>query len=788
MFTQCPKCQSVFMVSEKDIRAHEGLVRCGNCYSVFNSSWNLTEDPRVNFLEEPLKPATNDPVDLGSGFTFNLLSNQPGTASIAEDGEEVAEQATAAASRDVEQAGGDDAERDEEVLEPFPEPDESINTLSPIPESEEKDTELLYFDTGMNDEPEEELLTADSSAVEIEDLTILQTPSFTSRDSAGSQDNADEMKSGSPEPGFTEAEQAESQLNEPAAGDDEKELSSLTEEDMWPGSDLEKESEDDFELPPISLDEAAEMAPSKPSNGEDLPDLSELSDTDLLDDEPLVDESFDEAGNGVVFDVPDGDLEDLMHIQEEEWEAAAKASEPEEEESEFLLPPLRASSAEEADEPVEHSSSDVLPESLRRASSGDDTLVVPGEETATGEHYSMESLPASADEAFSSNLPDDEVDDLPEDAEVAEDDASVFITSDEEEIDEAYVPITLKAGDKGDLFHDLDDFPEPGELSELNYEDTMQINAMLEAANISKEQLDSAMSAAEIDIDENSTDDLEEIVIEGDVPGSFTENVFSASPTQQRDSQEAENRKDEQDKKGKQDKKGRQRESVAKEMPGSSVIARLTNLLPLRFGLKKTLQEPAILDAEETQLDAEETQLIRSLHRRQNKIELPEWLEKSSMIAAIGLLSISLLGQVGYFYMDKLVRVPTLQPLLEAGCMVAGCEVPAVQNIKDIEQLSSTMTAIDGSAGGLKVSAIMASRSMKPQPYPALELTLTDRAGNMISRRVIPAKKYLPEALTTTMMESNEAVDINVRFRTPSIRVDGFELRPVKQNWLDAKK
>ena len=119
--------------------------------------------------------------------------------------------------------------------------------------------------------------------------------------------------------------------------------------------------------------------------------------------------------------------------------------------------------------------------------------------------------------------------------------------------------------------------------------------------------------------------------------------------------------------------------------------------------------------------------------------------------------------------------------------MVAGCEVPAVQNIKDIEQLSSRLTPIDGS-GGLKVSAILASRSIIPQPYPALELTLTDRAGNMISRRVIPAKKYLPEELFTSMMEPNEAVDLNVRFRTASIRVDGFELRPVKQNWLDAIK
>src|SRR5210317_101489 len=75
MFTQCPKCQSVFMVSDKDVRAHEGLVRCGNCYSVFNSSWNLTDDPRSEMVEKPVTDGSSLAAGQVSGFTFSILDN-----------------------------------------------------------------------------------------------------------------------------------------------------------------------------------------------------------------------------------------------------------------------------------------------------------------------------------------------------------------------------------------------------------------------------------------------------------------------------------------------------------------------------------------------------------------------------------------------------------------------------------------------------------------------------------------------------------------------------------------
>jgi hypothetical protein len=156
-------------------------------------------------------------------------------------------------------------------------------------------------------------------------------------------------------------------------------------------------------------------------------------------------------------------------------------------------------------------------------------------------------------------------------------------------------------------------------------------------------------------------------------------------------------------------------------------------------------------------------------------------------MAISGLLIVTLLGQIGYFYMDRLVRITPLRPVLEAACNIAGCTVPAIQNVNDIEQLSSRMTAMTGNAEGLKVSSILVNRSIRSQAFPAIELTLTDRAGNTISRRVVTQDKYLNEG-NDAEMKPNEAVDINIRFRTPSIRVDGFELRPVSQNWLERAK
>jgi predicted Zn finger-like uncharacterized protein len=50
MYTQCPQCQTVFHITMEQLRAHAGVVRCGQCDHVFNADQQL-------FSEIPQTPA-----------------------------------------------------------------------------------------------------------------------------------------------------------------------------------------------------------------------------------------------------------------------------------------------------------------------------------------------------------------------------------------------------------------------------------------------------------------------------------------------------------------------------------------------------------------------------------------------------------------------------------------------------------------------------------------------------------------------------------------------------------
>ena len=56
MYTQCPKCGTVFRITAAQLRVAEGEVRCGNCTISFNALGALTDD----------LPELTDAVVLGS--------------------------------------------------------------------------------------------------------------------------------------------------------------------------------------------------------------------------------------------------------------------------------------------------------------------------------------------------------------------------------------------------------------------------------------------------------------------------------------------------------------------------------------------------------------------------------------------------------------------------------------------------------------------------------------------------------------------------------------------------
>ena len=72
MYTQCPKCETVFKMSAEVLRTAGGQVRCGQCGEVFNALARLAEDPAAfSTAESPLEMETR---------ADRILESPPATA------------------------------------------------------------------------------------------------------------------------------------------------------------------------------------------------------------------------------------------------------------------------------------------------------------------------------------------------------------------------------------------------------------------------------------------------------------------------------------------------------------------------------------------------------------------------------------------------------------------------------------------------------------------------------------------------------------------------------------
>jgi predicted Zn finger-like uncharacterized protein len=721
MFTQCPKCESVFKVSEKDAQAHEGLVRCGNCFSVFNASWNLTDDPRNEFYTAAAVPHSSSGAanPVGSGFTFSLVNSQ-----ISQPGDISKEQPDTTALTGAEDApeGKDDTAAlpvlEEDELDEFPDPDmgdfpdaaEDIG--SKATEKEEDEADLVYFANG---------------------------------DEEGEGENKQQVVGSSGSKDASLVNESVENDGIPLLTHPEDDDQSLSDADMWPGSELlEEDAEDGVDMPPLNMTGDGNTGMLSSSDEEESTDS-------IIHEKPPSMTDMESTSEMVHLTQP---IEVLTREQEEAW-GLPSVGRKKWTAIEDSLP--------ETEEPAAPSDAEMSSASVEASMGADDA--------ATEDMFSIDGIDdidnATEDEDTVFSALEEETDEFTRvEKELDEQPGgeSVFITADDEGAGDAYASFKMPVKAHEGSIQDLDDFPDPGELTELNMEDTMQIDAMLEAASISKEQLDSAMSEATI-IDDESTgeessrdsiDNIESITLESD--DSFSTEIYDMDSSEEvGDANESEG------------------DGPVSGKSGKAFSSRLKGLLPVGIGRKRAIHEPSLLDNEETQL-------IQSLSKSSG-IDIPDWLKNTSMYTAAVILVVLLLGQVGYFYMDRLVKVSSLKPLLETGCQLAGCKVPAVQNLQEVEQLSSRLER--GSDGELKISSILVNRDIRAQAFPALELTLTDRSGNIISRQVVDRNNYLHDDDAGPLLEPNEPVDINIRFKTPSIRVDGFELRPVAINWLE---
>lgn len=109
------------------------------------------------------------------------------------------------------------------------------------------------------------------------------------------------------------------------------------------------------------------------------------------------------------------------------------------------------------------------------------------------------------------------------------------------------------------------------------------------------------------------------------------------------------------------------------------------------------------------------------------------WLLGSAIV--VGLLGLA--GQVVYEYRDLVAaRYPIARPWLEQGCAALGCRVEAARSIDGLSVESSGLVRIERSSL-YRLQVALRNRAGIDLAVPALDVTLTDAQGRIISRKVL---------------------------------------------------
>ncbi len=153
-----------------------------------------------------------------------------------------------------------------------------------------------------------------------------------------------------------------------------------------------------------------------------------------------------------------------------------------------------------------------------------------------------------------------------------------------------------------------------------------------------------------------------------------------------------------------------------------------------------------------------------------------------ALLWAIGdaLLLVVLVGQLMFYFRGELAERPNLRPLVVEFCRLLGCEIHARRDIGLVDLTETTIAPLQEQGNALRIRTAMVNRAGFAQPFPLMEVTLTDSAGNVLARRTFTPQQYLGKRRTVEeKMPPNVLIDTSLDVTNPEGKAVGYEVRLV---------
>lgn len=143
--------------------------------------------------------------------------------------------------------------------------------------------------------------------------------------------------------------------------------------------------------------------------------------------------------------------------------------------------------------------------------------------------------------------------------------------------------------------------------------------------------------------------------------------------------------------------------------------------------------------------------------------------------SGILLLCATLGLQYLYFFRDSLVENTTLRPVLSQMCQLTGCQLPPRRAVDKITLVDHLVQSHPRYKNSLLITATLMNRADFTQPFPTLEVVMTDLQQKVIARRRFSPEQYLTGGGKHQQFTPNTEIPLMLEVVDPGDAAVGFE-------------
>jgi len=151
---------------------------------------------------------------------------------------------------------------------------------------------------------------------------------------------------------------------------------------------------------------------------------------------------------------------------------------------------------------------------------------------------------------------------------------------------------------------------------------------------------------------------------------------------------------------------------------------------------------------------------------------------RAGWVAGSTLLVLALMTQIAFHYRGEIaVLFPRAKPVLAELCASLGCDVPLPRRAALFSIESSGLQADPANPSVMVLTATLRNRAAFAQPYPSLEVTLTDSQDRPLARRVLAVQDYLGRSAGVEAgFAGNSELPVKVYMDASSLKATGYRL------------